>query len=298
MPLFKIRNDKEVEKLPYNEFAKEREVQTIFENNLKEMLDLTFIKSEYAFSDGRMDSVAVDNAGNPVIIEYKLNKNENVLNQGLYYMDWLDSHRGDFELLVQKTINQNINIRWDNIRLVLIAGQFSKYDVHAVNAIGRSIDLYKYTRYADDMLYLERINIKPDEVALRSGKNNLEQKGGLENQPKTEKTLEKLQAKSNKDVIDIFEELRARIFTLDDEISEKVTSVYVGFGTTRNFVEIWFKSKTLQCMVLKPQNDPKGKAKKVPDSYRWTLNYRVDISTMDDIDDIFELIEQSYKSIQ
>lgn len=105
MPLFRIKDDKSVEKLPYNEFAKEREVQAIFENNLQEMLDLVFIKSEYAFPEGRMDSVAVDNAGNPVIIEYKLNKNENVLNQGLYYMDWLDSHRGDFELLVQKATN-------------------------------------------------------------------------------------------------------------------------------------------------------------------------------------------------
>lgn len=300
MPLFRIKDDKSVEKLPYNEFAKEREVQAIFENNLQEMLDLVFIKSEYAFPEGRMDSVAVDNAGNPVIIEYKLNKNENVLNQGLYYMDWLDSHRGDFELLVQKATNQNLNIdiKWDNIRLILIAGQFSKYDVHAVNAIGRSIDLFKYTRYAEDMLYLERINIKQDETVLNTQKNNNAEKNKDNSQPKNEKTLEALQAKCKANVIDVFDELRARIFTLDDEISEKVTSIYVGFSTTRNFVEIYFKAKSLQCMILKPANDPKQAAKKIPDSYHWTLNYRVDISTMDELDEVFELIEQSYKSIQ
>lgn len=300
MPLFRIKDDKSVEKLPYNEFAKEREVQAIFENNLQEMLDLVFIKSEYAFPEGRMDSVAVDNAGNPVIIEYKLNKNENVLNQGLYYMDWLDSHRGDFELLVQKATNQNlhIDIKWDNIRLILIAGQFSKYDVHAVNAIGRSIDLFKYTRYAEDMLYLERINIKQDETVSNAQKNIDADKNNDNSQPKNEKTLEALQAKCKANVIDVFEELRARIFTLDDEISEKVTSIYVGFSTTRNFVEIYFKAKSLQCMILKPTNDPKKSAKKIPDSCRWTLNYRVDISTMDELDEVFELIEQSYKSIQ
>lgn len=300
MPLFRIKDDKSVEKLPYNEFAKEREVQAIFENNLQEMLDLVFIKSEYAFPEGRMDSVAVDNAGNPVIIEYKLNKNENVLNQGLYYMDWLDSHRGDFELLVQKATNQNLNIdiKWDNIRLILIAGQFSKYDVHAVNAIGRSIDLFKYTRYAEDMLYLERINIKQDETVSNAQKNNDADRNKDNSHPKNEKTLESLQAKCKANVIDVFEELRARIFTLDDEISEKVTSIYVGFSTTRNFVEIYFKAKSLQCMILKPANDPKQIAKKVPDSWRWTLNYRVDISTMDELDEVFELIEQSYKSIQ
>ena len=140
--------------------------------------------------------------------------------------------------------------------------------------------------------------MKQDEPVSNMQKNNDADKNKGDSQPKNEKTLDALQAKCKANVIDVFEELRARIFTLDDEISEKVTSIYVGFRTTRNFVEIYFKAKSLQWMILKPANDPKQIAKKVPDSWRWTLNYRVDISTMDELDEVFELIEQSYKSIQ
>ena len=79
---------------------------------------------------------------------------------------------------------------------------------------------------------------------------------------------------------------------------QKKSPAFMWHSVRRNFVEIYFKAKSLQCMILKPTNDPKKAAKKIPDSYRWTLNYRVDISTMDELDEVFELIEQSYKSIQ
>lgn len=66
---------------------------------MTEILGITFIQSEYSFPDSRMDSIAIDSAGNPTIIEYKLGQNDNVLSQGLFYMDWLESHKCDFEFL-------------------------------------------------------------------------------------------------------------------------------------------------------------------------------------------------------
>ena len=86
MPLFKITDNK-VNKLSYNSFNKERQVQLLFENNLEDMLGMRFIKTEHVTIDGRIDTLAIDESGNPVIIEYKLTKNENVLSQGLFYLD-------------------------------------------------------------------------------------------------------------------------------------------------------------------------------------------------------------------
>jgi SWI2/SNF2 ATPase len=40
--------------------------------------------------------------GSPVIFEYERSVNENVINQGLFYLDWLLDHRAEFELLVMK----------------------------------------------------------------------------------------------------------------------------------------------------------------------------------------------------
>ena len=46
----------------------------------------------------------MDENGCPVIIEYKRSSNENVINQGLFYLDWLLDHKAEFELLVTKQL--------------------------------------------------------------------------------------------------------------------------------------------------------------------------------------------------
>ena len=41
-----------------------------------------------------MDTLGLDENGCPVIIEYKRATNVNVIKQGLFYLDWLVTHRG------------------------------------------------------------------------------------------------------------------------------------------------------------------------------------------------------------
>ena len=83
----------------------------------------------------------------PVIIEYKRATNENVINQGLYYLDWLMDHKAEFELLVLKRFGQKAadSIEWATPRLLCIAGDFTKYDGHAVQQINRNIELIRYS---------------------------------------------------------------------------------------------------------------------------------------------------------
>ncbi|MPN36228.1 hypothetical protein SDC9_183737 [bioreactor metagenome] len=50
-------------------------------------LGVTFLKSEYTTSNGgRIDSLGIDENNCPVIFEYKRVSNENVINQGLFYL--------------------------------------------------------------------------------------------------------------------------------------------------------------------------------------------------------------------
>lgn len=80
----------------------EKALQTQFETNLDTLLGVRFLASEYATTHGgRMDTLGIDENGYPVIIEYKRDRSENVINQGLFYLDWLMDHRGDFEILVR-----------------------------------------------------------------------------------------------------------------------------------------------------------------------------------------------------
>ena len=72
----------------------EKSVQTLLERNLEACLGVRFLASEFTTTHGgRIDTLGLDENGCPVILEYKRSMNENVINQGLFYLDWLMDHR-------------------------------------------------------------------------------------------------------------------------------------------------------------------------------------------------------------
>ena len=93
MPIFRNKNGK-LKKLSTMSISKEKELQSLIEENLGEALGMHFLATEYTTTfGGRIDTLAVDYTGAPVIIEYKRNKNDNVINQGLSYLRWLQAQR-------------------------------------------------------------------------------------------------------------------------------------------------------------------------------------------------------------
>jgi RecB family endonuclease NucS len=88
--------------LPPASVQVEKSLQLLFEANLETLLGVRFLASEYSTGPvhgGRIDTLGLDEDGCPVIIEYKRAVNENVINQGLFYLDWLMDHRKDFQYL-------------------------------------------------------------------------------------------------------------------------------------------------------------------------------------------------------
>jgi len=79
----------------------EKSVQLLFEINLEPLLGVRFLATEFTTTHGgRIDTLGLDENGCPVILEYKRSSNENVINQGLFYLDWLMDHPKDFQWLV------------------------------------------------------------------------------------------------------------------------------------------------------------------------------------------------------
>jgi hypothetical protein len=134
--IFRIGNSGANE-LKGSSVALEKSLQTLIEKHLEIFLGVRFLASEYstgAKHGGRIDTLGIDENDCPVIIEYKRALNENVINQGLYYLDWLLDHKAEFKLLVMKELGQEVanQIEWSSPRLLCIAGDFNKYDEHAV----------------------------------------------------------------------------------------------------------------------------------------------------------------------
>ena len=103
--------------------ALEKPLQTLFEHNLYSLLGVRFLVSEYGITEGRIDTLGLDENNCPVIVEYKRNSNENIINQGLYYLDWLMDHQDSFKLLVMEHIGGEAaeTIDWSAPRLVCVA---------------------------------------------------------------------------------------------------------------------------------------------------------------------------------
>ena len=126
----------------------EKQLQTMIEQNMETFFGVRFLKSEYMITSGRMDSIGIDENNSPVIFEYKRSSSENVINQGLFYLDWLLDHKADFKLLVSEKFGMEVanQIDWSVPCVICIANDFTRYDVHAVNQMQRNIKLVKYRK--------------------------------------------------------------------------------------------------------------------------------------------------------
>jgi hypothetical protein len=102
LKLFRITDGK-AEELTGSAAALEKHLQILIEGNMSTLFGIRFLASEYNTGSkhrGRIDSLGLDENGSPVIFEYKRTNNENVVNQGLIYLDWLLDHRAEFAQLV------------------------------------------------------------------------------------------------------------------------------------------------------------------------------------------------------
>ena len=162
LKLFKLKNDK-VEELTAVSFTLEKPLQTLIEHNLEEIFGIKFLATEYSTGKnhrGRIDTLGIDEDNRPVIIEYKRSESESVINQGLFYLDWLMDRKAAFELLVIRKLGKDYadEIEWSSPRLLCIANDFKKYDEHAVKQINHNIELIRYRKFNEDMLLFELVN--------------------------------------------------------------------------------------------------------------------------------------------
>src|SRR5258705_12033328 len=81
----------------------EKPLQTLIEKSLEELLGVRFLATEYSTGKthaGRIDTLGFDENNCPVILENKRSTGENVINQGLFYLDWLMDHQAELKMNV------------------------------------------------------------------------------------------------------------------------------------------------------------------------------------------------------
>ena len=292
-------NGQSVSELEGHSVAVERSLQALIERYLDTFLGVRFLASEHTTGKthgGRIDTLGIDENGCPVIIEYKRSLNENVTNQGLFYLDWLLDHKGEFELLVLKKLGPDAadSIEWSNPRLMCIAGDFTKYDEHAVQQINRNIELIRYKRYGDELLLLELVNavvaddLEPTLPHVRS-------------EPKvTYKTASEYLADADTELQDRFEAMRAFLMGLGDDVQMKTLKYYIAFKRIKNFACTVVHTQTRN-MTVWVKIDPSsielvpGFTRDVSDiGHYGTGDVEVSKRCMDDLEKAKPLLVRSY----
>jgi len=158
MPLFQL-NDGALAPIAQTSFLDERTLQRLVEKNLKVVFNSRFVASEFRTGQvhgGRIDTLALSEDGNPVIIEYKNVPSSELITQSLYYLAWIRDHHGDFEIAVQKALG-SVEIDWPGVRVICLAPSYKKYDLHAAQVMSASIELWTFRRFANDVLYFEEV---------------------------------------------------------------------------------------------------------------------------------------------
>jgi predicted transport protein len=244
----------EIEELTGHSVQVEKSLQTLFEQNLDALLGIAFLASEHSTGrvhGGRIDTLGLDEDRCPVIIEYKRAVNENVINQGLFYLDWLMNHQKDFEWLVLKKLGQEVaeGVDWSSPRLLCVAGDFTKYDEHAVNQINRNIELLRYRRFGNDLLMIELVHT-PDVSKSQSASPAVAEVGSVNSLSSERYLSQRISyriANAPKDTLDIYQAVVAFLTSIGDDVQLKELKNYVAFKRIKNFacVEVYPQARAV-----------------------------------------------------
>ncbi len=222
-----------------SEVLLEKELQTLIEQNMETFFGVRFLKSEYSITNGRMDSIGIDENNSPVIFEYKRSQNENVINQGLFYLDWLLDHKANFKLLVIEKLGMEAaeNIDWSVPCVICVAHDFTKYDIHAVNQMQRNIKLVSYRKYDNNLLLLEHLNVPIVKPIIENNVNDIKNS--------TQKShIEKLAVASDT-MKNLYYTICDFIESLGDDIISNQLKLYLAYKKVQNIVCVEIYNKQI-----------------------------------------------------
>jgi predicted transport protein len=311
MPLFTINKQNSVAAVEQTNFDAERDLQRLVEANLESFFSCRFIATEFPTGiqhGGRIDTLALSEDSNPVIIEYKKVPSSELVTQSLYYLAWIHDHRGDFEVAARKALGPKVTVDWDEVRVICLAPSYKKFDIHAVQVMGTSIELWIYRLFSNQTLFIEEVQQKElasgDSVGPVSSKNPVMvaagKKAAMSRKTGTYTFEQHLQGRpdSIKEVVLAAQEY---VLGLDAAIEQTPKKYYVAYRTTQNIacMEVQ-KKKVYLFLKLDPKRVPieTGFTRDVTKiGHYGTGDLEVTLTSMNDLERAKALIQQAYKAV-
>lgn len=304
MVLYQSQNQKLTE-IQEELFLKEKDLQTIVENNLNLLFDLKFVSSEFPVGDFRLDTVAFDTETNSfAIIEYKKGKRFSVIDQGYAYLNTLLAYKGEFVLSYNEYYPTNMKkikeIDWSQTRVLFIANDYTNYQYGAINNPDLPIDLVIVKKYKNGLMNVERLaktsNKRNSEKSVNKVENiNLT---GLSKEIIVYTEEEHLEV-GQPEIRELYDELKEIILGWDSLIQIKPTKLYNAFKLKRNIVDIRIQRGSLKLWINMREgklHDPEKLSRNVTETGHWgNGDYEIIMKNNQNIEYISSLIKQSWR---
>jgi predicted transport protein len=306
MPAFQIIGTN-LKKVSQKEFKDEAELHKLIDKNLQEIFKIRYIKDEYITKKhGRIETLGLDENNRPVVIEYKKIKEDGQLSQANRYMIWIKQNPDSFELIATKNLGNNIGaIDFDNPRIICFAQEYSMDDRCLALSLGA--ELWKYKVYENNMLMIIREEEPEQLIKGTKGKTIITK---VERQPQSPKTIEEHLNGASQELKSTFQELDSMILDINSDIERCLTKDLIIYNTSLNFayLAVQKRKNCVRCQIRTDNdkiNDPKGLTREIPKKFGYGYITREIFVNPEDIkankyslDDIIELIKQSYKCTQ
>lgn len=294
---------RELEETP---FRLEKDLRDFIEKHLHDLFRIKFLATEFStgrYDKQRIDTLGIDNKGRPVVIEYKLLGDKNIISQGLGYLDWLIKNPASIKLLMIEQSGQDKNPRVDlsNPRLLCIAGKFTRNDIVTAEKCTESVELVRYCRYGDTGLLLEWVYGSETRKTERDDKGKRTQPVPPQPNGTPNFSVYEDWDRSDSDLQELFMKLHAYIVALGKDVKVVPVKKYISFKRARNFSDVKLRSKNKRLVIyafLDPdsvqlQEGFTRDVRKI--GHHSPNNLEITIRDRDDLERAKPLIQRSYE---
>lgn len=284
-------------------FKLEKDIQTLVETNLKQLLDLEFVQSELTVQDVRFDTLSYDATTNSfVIIEYKKDSSTSIFDQGVSYLNQMLKNQAECVLAynnAKKTNCRKTDFDWSQSRIVFICRQFSEKQKMATDFKDLSIVLWEVRRYSNDTLVFSPVGKSKHAVSISPLMKSSNKVSEVISKtiPYSEETLFK---SIPVEIYSLYEKIRDGILAMDSEITIKFTKLYAAFkksGSNICDIEPFKGSLCIFINLSKGElKDGNGIAVDVSKlGHHGNGDYRIQIKDLKEYEYILSLIKQAIK---
>jgi len=287
---------KEVKEKP---FKLEKDIQKVFETNLSAIMGLELVKSEFTIKNKRIDTSAYDKQACAfIIIEYKRDRNNSVVDQGFTYLSLMLENKADFIVEYNESLKRNLkreDVDWSQTRVAFVSPNFTENQKQATNFKDIAIELWEVKQYENDTISITPIK---KSLSAESIKPITQQNQTLKN------VTEEIKVYTEQDHLDkasditseLYEKFKNAILNLADGIEVIPKKHYIAFKKGSSVTDISILKKSLKLFInvkAGQLDDPKKIAQDVSNIGHWgNGDYQVQVENDNDLEYIMSLVKQ------